>query len=198
MADRYGDDLRRTLRSAERLSERAISPGVLLAKTLLSKSSALLLRVTVADHVFDRRRLRAFAGTALAIAKTPHFRVWGGTFRSLGLLLGDHGCTLSVADGRGVRAATPAASGAAFEVLHRAFVPLCLRPGRERAKVAALARLRVDLAGIETVLPGPEFADHAGGPDTLFVRRNARQPQDLASSLAVTDRAERGAPSSSR
>src|SRR6185295_19703975 len=101
--DRYGDDLRRTLRSAERLSERAISPGVLLAKTLLSKSSALLLRVTVADHVFDRRRLRAFAGAALAIAKTPHFRVWGGTFRSLGLLLGDHGCTLSVADVRGVR-----------------------------------------------------------------------------------------------
>src|SRR5262245_24997880 len=106
MADRYGDDLRRTLRSAERLSERAISPGVLLAKTLLSKSSALLSRVTVADHFFDRRRLRAFAGTALAIAN-PQFRVWGDTFWSLGLAPGDHGCSLSVADGRRVRAVTP-------------------------------------------------------------------------------------------
>src|SRR5262245_33990589 len=50
MADRYGDDLRRWLRSAERLRERAISRGVFLAKTLLSRSNASLLRATRADH----------------------------------------------------------------------------------------------------------------------------------------------------
>jgi len=33
------------------LRDWAISRGVLLAKTLLSKSSALLLRVTAADHL---------------------------------------------------------------------------------------------------------------------------------------------------
>ena len=45
---------------AERLSEWAISRGVFWQKTLRSSSSALLLRVTAADHFFDCRRLRSF------------------------------------------------------------------------------------------------------------------------------------------
>jgi hypothetical protein len=68
MAERYGADLRRRLRSAERLSDRAIAVGVLLAKTRRSKSSASLLRVTEADH-FRRadglRLLVALAGLRL-------------------------------------------------------------------------------------------------------------------------------------
>src|SRR6266567_4632959 len=50
MADRYGVDFRRVLCSAERLSERAISSGFCLENTLRSRSSALLLRVTLPDH----------------------------------------------------------------------------------------------------------------------------------------------------
>ena len=67
MAERYGADLRRRLRSAERLSDRAIAVGV-LAKTRRSKSSASLLRVMEADH-FRRadglRLLVALAGLRL-------------------------------------------------------------------------------------------------------------------------------------
>jgi hypothetical protein len=69
-------------------------------------------------------------------------------------------------------------SGATFKVLHRAFVLLCLRPGPERAKVAALACLRVDLAGVKTVLPGLEFADHSANLIPL-VWRNARSNKIL-------------------
>ena len=61
----------------------------------------------------------------------------------------------------------PPVQGRAFEVLRRTFVLLCLRPGRERAEVAALACLRIDLAGLETVWSGLEFADHGGDLDTL-------------------------------
>ena len=61
--------MRRRLRSAERLRDRAISRGVFLAKTLPSKSSALLLLVTPADHLLDWRGLRRFEVVALVICK---------------------------------------------------------------------------------------------------------------------------------
>jgi hypothetical protein len=50
IADRNGSALRRVLRSADRLSERAMAFGSLLVKTPLSKSSASLVRMTSADH----------------------------------------------------------------------------------------------------------------------------------------------------
>lgn len=62
IAERNGDDLRRRLRSAERLSERAICSGFLV-KTRFSKSSALLRSVTAADQ---RRGERLFDFVALA------------------------------------------------------------------------------------------------------------------------------------
>ena len=50
MADLNGDDLRRSLRSADRFKERAIFPGSSQVKTPGSKSSALLSAVTRWDH----------------------------------------------------------------------------------------------------------------------------------------------------
>jgi hypothetical protein len=55
MADWNGPTLRRRLCSAERLSERAMAAGEALLKTLGSRSSALLPRVTAADHFFAAR-----------------------------------------------------------------------------------------------------------------------------------------------
>ena len=65
MAERYGADLRRRLRSAERLSDRAIAVGVFLAKTWRSRSSASLLRVTEADHFGREDGLRLLAALAI-------------------------------------------------------------------------------------------------------------------------------------
>src|SRR5262245_39455571 len=66
MAERLGATLRRRLRSADRLSERAIACGFALAKTLRSRSSASLLRVTAADHFRGAPRvLRLCAGRGL-------------------------------------------------------------------------------------------------------------------------------------
>src|SRR2546430_2084565 len=49
----------------------------------------------------------------------------------------------------------------ALEVLDFALVLLRGGKRRERAEVASLAGLRIDLAGIEAVAPGFELADHA-------------------------------------
>src|SRR3989442_6702423 len=50
IAERNGALLRRLLRSAERLSERAIARGLRLVNTRRSRSSALLVRMTRADQ----------------------------------------------------------------------------------------------------------------------------------------------------
>src|ERR1700742_4427693 len=47
-----------------------------------------------------------------------------------------------------------------LEILHVAFVPLCRSARLEGAEIAALAGLRIDLAGIEPVFAGLQFADH--------------------------------------
>src|SRR5437588_719712 len=47
-----------------------------------------------------------------------------------------------------------------FEKLHRTFVFLRRLARLERAEVAALAGLRIGLAGVEAVFAGFEFADH--------------------------------------
>ena len=51
-------------------------------------------------------------------------------------------------------------SAAALEELDRALVLFGGGPGLERPEVAALAGLRVFLAGVEAVFAGLEFADH--------------------------------------
>ena len=50
MAERNGSALRRRLRSAERLSERAIAPGSFKEKTPLSRSRASLVSVACCDQ----------------------------------------------------------------------------------------------------------------------------------------------------
>src|ERR1700742_3923487 len=47
-----------------------------------------------------------------------------------------------------------------LEILHIAFVLLCRSARLEGAEIAALAGLRIDLAGIEPVFAGLQFADH--------------------------------------
>jgi hypothetical protein len=47
-----------------------------------------------------------------------------------------------------------------FEILHGALVLLCSRARFEGSEVAASARFRIDLAGIEPVLAGSQFANH--------------------------------------
>src|ERR1700752_5117993 len=63
MAERYGSDLGRRLRSAERLSEAVIGFGLRCLNTPPSRSSASLSSVTRCDHFlvprsFAERRLR--------------------------------------------------------------------------------------------------------------------------------------------
>ena len=55
IAERYEPDLRRRLRSADRLSDMAILRGLDLVKTPFSSTSALLSRVTRPDHRLPRR-----------------------------------------------------------------------------------------------------------------------------------------------
>jgi hypothetical protein len=52
IAERYGEDFLRVLVSAECFKDAAISPGSDDSKILLSRSSALLVSVTFADHFF--------------------------------------------------------------------------------------------------------------------------------------------------
>src|SRR5512147_2060822 len=52
MADRNGSDLRRRLVPADRLRQRATASALSCLKTPSSRSSALLSRVTLADHRF--------------------------------------------------------------------------------------------------------------------------------------------------
>src|SRR6516162_7522842 len=71
IADLNGCDFRRRLRSADRLSERAMALGLLLANTPRSRSSASLFCPTAADHF----RGEGFADPpdlALAISATPN------------------------------------------------------------------------------------------------------------------------------
>src|SRR6185295_18262173 len=71
----------------------------------------------------------------------------------------------------GTRAAgTP--SSRALEVLHRPFVPLGRRPGREGAQVAAAASPGIALPGVQAKLPGRQLADHRP-PLTRSVRSGA-------------------------
>jgi len=58
IAERNGALLRRLLRSAERLSERAMARGLRLVKAPRSRSSALLVRMTRADQRFARFAIR--------------------------------------------------------------------------------------------------------------------------------------------
>ena len=51
-----------------------------------------------------------------------------------------------------------------LEILDLAFVLFGRRPALEGAKVAALAGFRIDLAGIEPILPRFELADHRVSP----------------------------------
>ena len=50
IAERNGSALRRLLRSAERLSERAMAFGSVFVKTPRCKSSASLVSITLWDH----------------------------------------------------------------------------------------------------------------------------------------------------
>src|ERR1700729_2837896 len=59
MADRSGADLRRRLRSAERLSDTAMSCALRFLKTPGARSRALLSRVTLPDHFLSLARCRA-------------------------------------------------------------------------------------------------------------------------------------------
>ena len=52
IADRYGEDLRRLLESADFLSDLAILPGSFQVNTPSSSTSALLFSVTRCDHFF--------------------------------------------------------------------------------------------------------------------------------------------------
>jgi hypothetical protein len=61
IAERYGEDLRRWLRSAERLIERAMLRGSLPAKTPSSSVMASLLFVTFCDHFFLADAMTALA-----------------------------------------------------------------------------------------------------------------------------------------
>src|SRR6266566_5446252 len=47
-----------------------------------------------------------------------------------------------------------------LEILHRALVLFRGRSGFEGAEIAALAGFRIDLARIEPIFPGLQFADH--------------------------------------
>jgi hypothetical protein len=100
IAERNGSLFRRRLRSAERLSERAIATGSFLANTLCSRSSASLVRVTRCDHRFRRtfaplaprllaairdlpalsnQRATAFCGTAVALGRQRTPRLGAGS-----------------------------------------------------------------------------------------------------------------------
>src|SRR5690349_13409502 len=54
-----------------------------------------------------------------------------------------------------------------FEVLHRALVLLRRGARFESSKIPALARFRIDFAGIEPVFAGLQFSDH--GRHRVFV-----------------------------
>lgn len=70
IAERNGALLRRLLRSAERLSESATARGLCLVNTLCSRSSALLVRMTRADH---RRELaEAIMEPMQCACRMPH------------------------------------------------------------------------------------------------------------------------------
>jgi hypothetical protein len=53
IADRNGIAFLRVLRSADRISDSAIFLGLVIEKTPLSRSSALLFRMTTRDHDFN-------------------------------------------------------------------------------------------------------------------------------------------------
>src|SRR5262245_2625251 len=102
MADWNGAALRRVLNSAERLRERAMEAGLLLAKTLGSKSSALLPRVTSADHragarltLAGRRRCEELLALGLGMGTSSEALAYD-LRQSSGADLGSHAPELSL------------------------------------------------------------------------------------------------------
>ena len=70
-----------------------------------------------------------------------------------------------------------------FEILHFPLVLLSRRAASKRPQIAALAGLRVCLAGIETVLTGFQFSNH----DSLLERVLPRPAQAVNGLFDVTD-----------
>ena len=71
---------------------------------------------------------------------------------------------VSAGSDRSARPASSATRLMPLEILHVALVLLGGRARLEGAEIAALAGLRIGLAGIEPVFAGLQFADHGGGP----------------------------------
>jgi hypothetical protein len=72
-----------------------------------------------------------------------------------------------------------------FEVLHFAFVLFCFFQTAEGAKIAPLARRRIQLARVQTIFAGLQFADHA--------YRDAAQRSNVASACPLKSRVIDGA-----
>ena len=79
MAERYGSDLRRWLRSAERFSDAAIFLGSFMAKTFCWRSSASLCLVTSLDQrVPGFRRAAAEHCFFVVLLRSPGWGQPGG------------------------------------------------------------------------------------------------------------------------
>ena len=171
MADWYGVPLRRLLASADRLSESAIRRGSFSVNTPAFRSSALLFRVTSADHLWGLFLLREVWG--------PLFdRVLG--FRDIndqplcltrlrcrgGFTIGARRAVATALNGQvSVRSAghlsrSPRLSASAFEKLHRALMLFGLFSSIECAEISPLACLRIYFPRVETVSVGFKFSNH--------------------------------------
>ena len=132
IAERKGSDLRRRLRSAERLSDSAICLGVLFVKTPFSRSSALLVCITRRDHRWLALAVRA------ALARLVRRRFETAKARPV--------VTAQPARFARVRAAFLAASDRPAAPLvraaFRAAAERCTRVRRAAAECACLARAR--------------------------------------------------------
>jgi hypothetical protein len=133
IAERKGSDLRRRLRSAERLSDSAICLGVLFVKTPFSRSSALLVCITRRDH----RRLALAVRAALARLVRRRFE----TAKARSVVAAQVAARFAR-----VRAAFLAASDRPATPLvraaFRAAADRCTRVRRAAAECACLARAR--------------------------------------------------------
>jgi len=133
IAERKGSDLRRRLRSAERLSDSAICLGVLFVKTPFSRSSALRVCITRRDHRWLALAVRA------AFARLVRRRFETAKARSV------VAAQVAARFAR-VRAAFVAASDRPAAPLvcaaFRAAAERCTRVRRAAAECACLARAR--------------------------------------------------------
>jgi hypothetical protein len=133
IAERKGSDLRRRLRSAERLSDSAICLGVLFVKTPFSRSSALLVCITRRDH----RRFALAVRAALARLVRRRFE----TAKARSVVAAQVAARFAR-----VRAAFLAASDRPATPLvraaFRAAADRCTRVRRAAAECACLARAR--------------------------------------------------------